>query len=198
MDTDRENGRSVIPTVCPHCQKPILLVMDSWHAELSNGELMKKDYLKDLSPEQLKLLEYAQRTNLVESFRKCVAFARAEQIPKSIERFFITIMRTAVPKAVPRFALERFMTLCGLGVHVEFYTSQGIGIVVGGGQIRAFVPTELVLGKKLDFQGAVHLRPRATEADLDDWLTKEDHLLTLGQRLNFGTSRVTARGGGLV
>ena len=153
-----------------------------------------KNPLADLSEQQLETIEVARRTGVLEKFKECVMIVKGGQAPKSIDRFYVQVMKTAVQKVVPRFALDLFREL-SLDGQVQFWVSQGIGFIIADGTVQAFVPTDLVYGGKKNLGGPAHIQTSGDEVELRKWLGSKGKRFTIGQRLDFTATRKKSMGG---
>jgi hypothetical protein len=154
----------------------------------NNGE--KLNWRSTLTASQVELVEEAKKTGLFSAFCNAVVVAKDSNLPQNLEKFFITVLRTAVPKQVPRFALKRFIKEWP-GTRVEYFASQQIGIIVVEGVIRAFIPSFYVSGRTIrnlrhDFRGVTSAPQETFEA----WIrTKNGYVSSSGALLEELRSR---------
>ena len=116
------------------------------------------------------VLDYANKYDLLEIFEKVVKLTNTETTPKDMEKFFLSTLKSAAKKTIPAFALKRFAD--EFGGNIEFYSSQRIGIVLSGGIIRAFIPTQIVGGAKVRgiMGGSKRVTLRAEEDTFDGFI----------------------------
>src|SRR3989344_703314 len=94
---------------CPHCQKMITVVVRTQIEQILPWSGDASDPLACLTDAQKKTVEVAKQAGILDMFEEVVRIANAGQIPRSMERFFVTFLRTAVTKVIPRFALDFFL-----------------------------------------------------------------------------------------
>lgn len=201
METDDSNSNGQLVFSCPHCRKDSIIKIkfacggvDPLNGEPKPALGLRNASLENLSREQKDLILAAHKTGIIKIFDKCVRIVKSDQIPNSMDKYFVTIMRTCVQKAIPRFALDLFRKKC-TSSNVELWTSQGIGILVSNGLIRSIIPVELVFGKS--FSGgngkAQFIQKAAEPEELEQWLN--ENIFSLGQRVSFSQTHTKALGG---
>ncbi|MDO8575457.1 MAG: hypothetical protein Q7R78_02025 [bacterium] len=193
------DSTSAMIMVCPHCQKTVEIrafLKPSTVAVKPEMPGALRDPLQDLTPDQLKMVVTAKENGIMEKFRECVEFVKQGQTPKSMERFFVTVLKTSQVKTVPRSALAVFDNLSDHG-EVQYFTSQGVGIVIANGSIRAFVPNSLVFGSSVKIKargGGIKTLSPYDETTLTDWFDAK-RFFSLGQRLSFADIKTKSYGG---
>jgi DNA-directed RNA polymerase subunit RPC12/RpoP len=156
---------------CPKCDHRFMV-----NVRVEVSDLMLTEDGLQLSPTRTltdaerKFMEEAREARLFEPFAKAVELAKAGQVPRDMERFFMTVMKTAAARKVPPFALERFRREYPRS-RIDFWVSQGIGILLADGAIRQFVPADLVTGRTIKSLGgdSVKTKTNATPEGLEEW-----------------------------
>ncbi|MEO8638019.1 MAG: hypothetical protein ABI430_03925 [Candidatus Taylorbacteria bacterium] len=172
---------------CPHCKGLVEVVMGTEIVHLQRYSEAMYGSLMDLAPSQQSVIELIEQPGLMKSFAESVRFVLGDESPKSIERYFATFLRTVQLETIPRFALDLFLKELTPHGKFQFWISRGVGAVVIGNVLRAFVPVELVLGTPA--------RSTATPANptqLKNWLNAEGRKLTADQQLAFSQVRKLA------
>lgn len=170
------------PFECPHCHKPIKVKVSTEILEVSSltEEEGNIDWTYGLTQEQKEVVQIAKDTGVLSAFELTVREVKTHQFPRNIERFFLNFFKTAVPKVIPKFALDYFIHEFA-GARIEFWTAQGIGAVVADGVIHTFIPAELVTGRKARItagRGRARLCAPADEGDLREWMARRRGRLT--------------------
>lgn len=160
---------SVQRKACPHCGQQISISINSEVAvEIPNDTFTEeRDWKENLNEDQIAFVESARATGILEAFGFAVRRAKDGHTPKSIEKFFLTVLRTITPRAIPGWALEHFMRENN-GGRIVFYSSQGIGLVTVDGYIRQFVPLDIVAGRSIP--GAKKARVSADPKEFELWV----------------------------
>lgn len=156
---------------CPHCHETIKVVFQTRIMEITKAEdeVGNIDWTADLTKEQLDILDVAREHRIVQAFEIAARVVKtADQFPKNMERFFLTFLRTAIPKTIPRFALDAFRKMYG-DARISFIISQGIGAVLADGKLRLFIPQTYVMGKVLSGSKG-RVRTSADENEFILWI----------------------------
>lgn len=92
------------------------------------------------SYEELELIKTCRDNGLLDVFAQVVKVQThvLHRLPKDLEKFFISFLRTAQPSVLPRQALHEFAREFP-GV-IQFWKAQRIGMVISDGQICRFIP----------------------------------------------------------
>jgi hypothetical protein len=138
---------------CPCCQATLEIrlsvTLDQVSTKEGNSEF--ECALNSQEPiftaDEQKVLKYAKANGIYAGFVEVVKILKSDSLPGNIEKFFLTVLATMKPRLLPKFALNRFIE--DFPGTIDFYASQGIGIVVSSGEIKRFVPTELMGSAKI-------------------------------------------------
>lgn len=100
-----------------------------------------------LSDSELQLIKDCRAKGIFDVFAQAVTEERQiGGVPRDMESFFIGALNTAVPAKLPLPIMREFRKQFGW---VEFWHSQGIGMVLSGGKICRFIPMKVLkLAKK--------------------------------------------------
>ena len=115
---------------------------------------------------------------------------KAQDAPRNMPRFFLTFLRTASPRRVPREILAAAREIFGTG-QFQSWEGQGIGAIIVDDTIRGFVPVELLRGVMANNPGE-NFRVRVGEPDPNEfkqWFTMEGRMLRPDQQLPFSFNR---------
>lgn len=159
---------------CPHCQTVIKVDLQvtikraGFIDEVEGAS--HEDWKKLLSPEQLQVLEDAKQTGVLTSFETVTKTAKSDQIPHNIEHFFLNWLKTAKPTLVPSPMLQQLIRDFK-GARIQFYSAQGVGVILADGAIRQFIPTHMVVGKAIrNPSGGLKARIHAEKSEFDHWI----------------------------
>lgn len=137
--TVEKQGRTL---PCPTCGT-VLRVHIGLRLEVS--ETTEEPSAPQLDSESQRLVDAARASGLLSTFHEVVERIMQDRIPKDVDRFFVTFLRTATPRRIPRFALDRFNKMFAHR-HLEYWGAQDVGMVIVDGHIRLFVPQQLLRG----------------------------------------------------
>jgi hypothetical protein len=154
---------------CPHCGASVRVCLQV-EARLEVDLGAPKTTWKDALPEKSRhYLEAASSSGMLSAFEQCCKHIRSSP-PSDVERFFLTVLKTCRPKTIPKHALDAFKA--AFPGHIEYYSAQGVGIVVAEGVIRLFVPVHLTVGESIRTLAGTNMRVRADAnlGELLDWM----------------------------
>lgn len=137
---------------CPHCDGLIAV-----YSEISvqpEDEKDRLDWRTGLAREQIELVETAERTGIMKAFGEAMVEAKKGGIPKLPQRFFLEFLKTAVPRIVPQVCIDELNSVLG-GETLQIYGTQGIAMIIAAGELRWFVPYDLLRGKALGGAGII-------------------------------------------
>lgn len=166
---------------CPHCGKLIRIenLIETKIIEAEEGNI---DWRHALSKEELAILSIAEENGALAKFSHTVHIMKAgrnEDSPKSMERHFLSFIRTSAPRQIPRCALNIVLRELDYrnekGKRVDFLCAQGIGMIIVDGIISSFVPAELLLGKSV--KGARGIKAPVPEQELEDWFRDSNRFI---------------------
>jgi hypothetical protein len=140
--------------ICPHCEGHIRAEFATEFSSILKWEEAELSTTPDwwqqgLTPEQIGLVDVARSSGLLDAFAQAVQKRPGGNQPRSIERFFITFLKTMLLVRVPRFALEHYVKEFGRTQTINIWSGQGVCAVVVGGGIKAFVPLDIFRGKPI-------------------------------------------------
>jgi hypothetical protein len=120
-----------------------------------------------VTPEEEAVLTAAEQHGVIPAF-ETAARACSGTPPKNMLSFFLTFLKTAVPRTVPPFAMEVFRRHLGPG-HMEVWGAQGMLAVSLDQKLRLFIPLAHVSGAAVKnlggkFKGRLTAEPEVTEA----------------------------------
>lgn len=144
---DRKKHR-IFP--CPHCANPIEITL---RTEIVGVDIpddpLKIGWRSMLTPDQLAIVELVEKSGMLKAFEDVVQRVHPpSHLPKDIARFFLTFLRSVVQKRIPTATLFQFRKAFQ-GTNVEFWTAQGVGVVIADKSLRAFFPLTAVFGKSI-------------------------------------------------
>lgn len=157
------------PVNCPHCSGLLRLSFELKLIEvvkLEAHEVPKLPSREEVSGhcavvftrEESELIGLCRANGMMNVFAQVVEDQThvVHRPPKDMDRFFISFLRTAHRKFLPREALSEFAK--EFPGRIEFWKSQRIGMVVSDGRICRFVPMRAMNmgGKKRSEQLEVH------------------------------------------
>jgi len=138
---------------CPCCQTileiRLSVTLDQVAIKEGNSEFECKPNIKEpfFTTDEKKILKYATANGILAGFVEVVKLVKSDSLPGDMEKFFLMVLTTMKPRLLPKFALNRFIE--DFPGTIDFYASQGIGIVISSGEIKRFVPTELLGSAKI-------------------------------------------------
>lgn len=182
--------KAVATAACPHCGKVIQVITRQFLLATAEGKPheaipIEPDPLAGMSLQQKAIVELAKRTGLFLQFTECVRQVLDGQTPKNLEKFLVTILKTSTRLTIPRACLEVLRREFGDQL-VEYWMAQNIGIVVAGGSIRLFVPSQIVMGGRTRGQGPMRITSKPEPELLEAWMRGKGKPFSLGQRFSFG------------
>ena len=152
--------------VCPCCQKTISFSVNITEIyEFTDMEHGPDWWKNGLTSEQLDVIARATKSGIVEALRVAVEKTPTIHTPKSMERFFLALLKTMRPKRVPQFALDAF--IAEFGGQIAFWSAQGMGLVTSNGAICMFIPLGIVTGVAI---GGSSVRMNAPEYEVSNWI----------------------------
>lgn len=154
------------PVLCPHCDQ-------TFRVEISVNFKPSDELWHDappwrdrLDPAQVRLLDEVTETGLLRAFEQAATAAKGGETPTNMEKFFLTFLKTAVPKLVPSAALDFYVAQFP-SRRINFLGGQGVLAVLADGAIKCFIPTEYVTGRKVRAANgngfAIRTEPRMDE-----------------------------------
>ena len=161
--------------ICPHCkeelvvrmQAPEVIAVYSPSEEKEGGD--KKDWKSGLTQEQIGVVELAKNAGIFDAFVEVAKVAKENNMPQCLERFFITVIKTATPRTMPFFAVKAYKKEFQAD-QINFSVAQQIGVIVVDHVIRAFIPTDKITGRVMrNMQGKVKGKIRVAESVFHDW-----------------------------
>ncbi len=145
---DRPEGVRIV--TCPHCNEELVIHLNTSIAKvekfLGYGADNEDRWKANLSPDHAELLEWAKRSGLMNSFE--AALRAGLNVPKHIDKYFLTWLRLTKPSVIPQWALDEFRGLFP-GKFIEFHAAHTVGCVIASGEIQLFLPLTLIRGKSL-------------------------------------------------
>jgi len=94
---------------------------------------------KDLTSEQKGVLASAKEAGILSAFTKIVLKVHVGCIPRCIERFFLTFLKTSVEKSPPHSVVKHFPNGRD-SLSLKVFSAQGIYMIVVNQKVRAFTP----------------------------------------------------------
>lgn len=180
---------------CPHCHCSLEVKA---RMEILNVSLPSHhDPLADLPPNERMVLEDAKSLGIINSFALVTSYAKGSDAPRDMGRHFLTFLRTANARRVPRFALDYFVKTLGHG-NFQFWQGQGVGAVVISDFIRLFIPLEIVVGTIAKGNLDSSIKQRIGDSSLDEimeWVSKDGAVLRSDQFVSFTKLRKAALNG---
>lgn len=201
---------------CPNCnqnlQFQVIVKVANVHAPLTAEEVAARDgrpltpkKVKDVPlanlpmgnrrPALVRLAQYYRDIGILGAFEEVAKELLAHQLPKDMDSFFLTWLRTStkaslIPKLSLRMLINEFNDQ-----HIEVFSSQQIGGIVSDGKLRCFIPMHLLRGEVVRLGGGSNtkLRTKATEDRLERWI-RTKHGYVYGEGLMFGEMQKQARG----
>lgn len=153
---------------CPHCRNSIRVGVQTEILSVDIPEEGNIDWDAGLSTHEKGAIEAAKESGTLDAFKRAVEYG--DHRPRSIERFFLSYLRSAKPRIIPEFATRTLFKEFPRQ-RVNILQAQGILAVVVEGSIRKFIPLELAAGKSLG--GSNKLRTSADEAEYHNWMKSE-------------------------
>jgi len=133
---------------CPHCLNPIEIIAQTEIAMNISDGFNKIDWRSTLPPDQLAIIESAEKSGILKAFEDVALRVNQTNPPKNIAKFFLIFLRSAVQKRISTAILFRFIKMFS-GAKIEFWSAQGLGVIVADKQLRAFFPLATVAGKSV-------------------------------------------------
>lgn len=130
---------------CPHCGKAMVISVRTEIQEVSALEDGNVNWEHGLSEDQKKLFAEVKEGSLFSMFVNAVQIAKANQIPKSCERFFLGFLPSCAQKSTPGFILNYFRK--ELTGRIEFFAGNGVCAVTTDGHVRAFIPQSFIVSR---------------------------------------------------
>lgn len=138
--------RRIFP--CPHCANPIEVVLrNEVEVDIPNDSA-RVDWKSTLTPDQLAVIESVEKSGVLKSFEDVVRRVKPVDPPKNISRFFMIFLKTAAQKRVSAETILEFKKMFS-GKNIEFWSAQGLGVVIVDKQLRAFFPLAVIAGKSI-------------------------------------------------
>ena len=162
----QENVEKVF--TCPHCNNLISVVAKTEILEVVVREDGNINWDSGLSLDQKTMISEVKDSGLFTQFQRTVAVAKSTQLPRSLERFFISFLRNAGPVPVPRFVLEYF--LGRFAGHISFLCTDGICAITCDGIIHGFCPQTMITNK------GSHLTHHLNIEDIRVWFEEPNSL----------------------
>ncbi len=155
--------------VCPCCAKDIIFELEALNPrEYEDGSRADGWWKNGLTIEQLGVIEKAQANGMLEALKVAVSKTPIHT-PKSMERFFLTFLKTARPKRIPKFALDAL--IAEFGGQIELWSAQGVAGVISDGALVMFVPLEILCGASVSASGGSGaFRVKASENEFYAWV----------------------------
>jgi hypothetical protein len=159
--------------LCPCCGEEITFGLAITEVRKFETVEQGPDWWKSsLSPEQINVVERAQINGLLDALKTAMSKAVNTQAapPRSVERFFLTLLKTMRPKRIPKFCLDALYA--EFGGRIDFWSAQGIGIVLSDGAIVMFVPLDVVVGTAISPTGSSGrtIRMDTKESEFYAWI----------------------------
>lgn len=200
--TDRPPQAKVKPRTiqCPHCGQPVEVAIrtEIINVRIPGTPIRAADGSNYSTKVPLKryeqdVVELAKTTGTLDIFVRVVALTRKEsQLPRNMERLFITFLRNARKKKAIQPTLKYFSRELA-PARIDFYAAEGIGVVLADGEIRGFLPSALITGgQKLSSQGLM-LASGNGATNFDEWF-KTRFGLVAGKGAFFAAMQAKSRG----
>jgi hypothetical protein len=159
-------------THCPACGTVLELALRCTAFEVVTPR-PNADPDHDTTPEH-EVITAARRADLLEPFFRTVRVVKRDQPPKDLDAFFVTFVRGLTQRIIPAYAMKAFNALFD-SRPLNYYTSQGIGVVVVDGYMRLFVPNRDVVGTRLKTAGTTKQTTHTLKIDdgevkLQEWI----------------------------
>lgn len=108
-------------------------------AKLPMSLVSTEKHREPLSDEELQVAKECRDSGMLDAFVQVVnGQMRGPNVPRDMERFFITFLQTAVKGRLPSQMLLEFAR--EFQGHIEFWKAQGIGMVLSDGKVCCFIP----------------------------------------------------------
>jgi len=176
---------------CPHCHNQIRVTarLDIISAVLSGEDAS----FVGLEEKERAVFKNAKDIGLIDAFAIGVSYAKGLDAPRNMEAYFLTFLRTANARRIPRFAMGYFLETFGNG-EFQFWQGQGTGAIIIDDVVRAFIPLEVVIGptaKSTDNLERTRVGD-ATREGIEEWIGREGVKLTRDQFVSFSRLRKCA------
>jgi hypothetical protein len=143
---------------CPHCHNTLVLPVSVNLGDpvLADDALAQEsgDWRAGLTAGDVTLVESLVATGAVASFEVAVRrekLGAGDPFKGKPERFILTFFKTAVPKLLPGWALSYYVN--AFGGRITAFGAQGILAICSDGELRAFAPVALTIGRKVRSAG---------------------------------------------
>lgn len=171
MQNDQEVPKKRKSVECPHCNENFFIEFQIQIAGMLS-ENQSFDWLATLRADQVEFLKKSEDIGLTMAFRQVVEVAMKDQMPRTIEKYFLTWLEKTQPLMIPSFALE-FYKKEFPNTEIKIIGSQGILGVLANRQLKCFVPSEIIVGKNLRKANGsgfgTNIKLPVNEADLIQW-----------------------------
>jgi|SRR6185369_4209678 len=176
FDATLDGWRNSITGVCPKCSEPLTV-----RVKLT-GSFIQRDTQERTPPKAQqsarpqsqidadeRFIEDARASGMLAAFEECVQQLNERQRPSNTGEFLLTVLRTYGEKVVPRAVLERYKS--EFGGRIDFWSAQGVIVVLSDRIVRAFVPHHLIFGAAIrDARGKARGTLGTDEQRFDLWV----------------------------
>jgi len=136
---------------CPHCKELILLHA---HAGIGLYDVVpapgfNPDVTRDkrFKPEQLLVLDRAEKTGTMAAFKEMLPFRKGSR-PPNLQQFFLLVLRNMRHRIVHADVLELFREVIPQA-YVGIHCAEGVACITAGDNLRFFMPQSLLIGTPL-------------------------------------------------
>lgn len=133
-------------TRCPHCNG-LVKISVSTEIRLVEPSADAKNSLAGFKEEDLQIIIMIQDSGIFEVFEEVLREVKKDHMPNNVPAFFLSFIRKAIPRIIPKWALDTFVK--ETNAHIDFRATEGIGVVLADGFIHRFVAADSVLGKQI-------------------------------------------------
>lgn len=173
---------------CPHCDKQIRVNINfEIEASFVDEDADGFDWKERLEPHEITIVETAMSTGIYKAYASAVerSAPNQETPPKATPAGFLRFLRLAVPKIVPRWALDQFIREFR-PAQVQVMASNGVGMVLADNSVRWFFPSCLTMGQQIkDLTGKKKGRLDADPEQFNTWIrTRNGYVFGPGAMLS--------------
>ncbi len=153
---------------CPHCGKAIRLAIRTEIVEVAaSGEQV--DWRTGISELEQQAVQFAKDSGIFAAFSEVVRRVKSATLPQRMEKYWLNFLKSVRHKAASKFALDCLSKEFG-GARIQVLALDQIGMVLADGIIRAFIPSEIVEGRKIAARGKAKARLPFDEGAFSDWI----------------------------